>query len=484
MAEKREPVGKSTHRSTRRYSGACCRALLLTLAWVPAAYAYDPASGDFTKLQATDVRILTYNTQQNFIAAASRDAAFNRVLIAINPDIVVFQEVAVEVTAAQVAGRLGVILPNGAGGWQVNDGLDDGYSRVVVASRFPLNLKRHDTIPISSTRGVNLCLVDLPNAQYSADLYLLGVHLKAGSTTSDDVKRQRSADAIAAWMGDARRPGGNITLANFTPMIVVGDCNLVGGPQPEATLITGDIQDNATFGADVPGDWDGTHLTDLRPADAFTGDTDTWSSDYTTPLSRLDRFGFTDAVLSVGARFVLNTLTMTPAARTATGLQATDTTSSRTADHLPAVMDVRVIPDCNGNGVADTLDIAGGTSTDCDNDEVPDDCQPDSDADGVIDACDNCPDVPNPLQGDNDNDQTGDACDCSTPFADTDRDLDVDQADFGAWQACLTGGLPASSEGCLCLDRDSDSDVDVIDLNAFVNCISGANVPANAGCTP
>lgn len=45
------------------------------------------------------------------------------------------------------------------------------------------------------------------------------------------------------------------------------------------------------------------------------------------------------------------------------------------------------LPDCNLNGIGDGQDIAGGTSEDCDHNGVPDECQPDSNGDGIIDAC-------------------------------------------------------------------------------------------------
>src|SRR5262249_7958408 len=38
---------------------------------------------------------------------------------------------------------------------------------------------------------------------------------------------------------------------------------------------------------------------------------------------------------------------------------------------------VRVFPDCNGNGINDTTDIANATSVDCDANHIPDECQPD-----------------------------------------------------------------------------------------------------------
>ncbi len=50
-----------------------------------------------------------------------------------------------------------------------------------------------------------------------------------------------------------------------------------------------------------------------------------------------------------------------------------------------------------------TCQIAGGSTADCNLNSVPDECEPDTDADGVIDACDLCPTTPagNPpgLQG-------------------------------------------------------------------------------------
>jgi hypothetical protein len=49
--------------------------------------------------------------------------------------------------------------------------------------------------------------------------------------------------------------------------------------------------------------------------------------------------------------------------------------------------------DCNGNSIRDGCDIAQGTATDCDVNGLPDNCQPDCDSDGKIDACDVAGDV-------------------------------------------------------------------------------------------
>lgn len=436
--------GEASIRTPTAGAGLCVFvAGLVAAVLVPAghpAWAWNPTAGDFSKVDPADVRIVSYNTYLQFITEPSKDAAFARVLTALDPDIICFQEIVSSVTAGQIVSRLQSVLPFSGGTWQVHLGLSTG-SRVVLASRYPLDLRRTDTVPAAGIRGVTIALADLPDEHYRADLYLLGVHLKAGGTSSDQENRQRSADAIAAWLGMVRQPGGLVTLAVNTPMIVLGDFNLVTGPQPAITLLTGDIQDEATYGPDVKGDWDNSDMTDLTPVDPFTSNDNTWRSDRTSPTDRLDRFIYTDSVAPVAARMVLNTRNMTTAALVASGLQEDDTTPTNTADHLPILMDLVVPtwPDCNHNGVNDALDISRGTSQDCnssgipdeceleDNDcnssGIPDECELDTDGDGKIDDCDNCPFVYNPNQTDTNGDGIGDACERPTMIAAISRRL-------------------------------------------------------------
>jgi hypothetical protein len=75
---------------------------------------------------------------------------------------------------------------------------------------------------------------------------------------------------------------------------------------------------------------------------------------------------------------------------------------------------------------------------------------------------------------------------CLDPFADTDLDGDVDQDDFGAFQACITGLGGGIEPGCACYDRDNngvgDGDIDQDDFGAFELCASGPAIFADPSC--
>ena len=66
---------------------------------------------------------------------------------------------------------------------------------------------------------------------------------------------------------------------------------------------------------------------------------------------------------------------------------------------------------------------------------------------------------------------------------DPDFDYDVDHADFGLLQACLSGpGTPPSDPACTDANLDHDNDVDPDDVSLLRGCLTGAAVPADAGC--
>ena len=127
-----------------------------------------------------------------------------------------------------------------------------------------------------------------------------------------------------------------------------------------------------------------------------------------------------------------------------TYLHDQDNASIPTPNLVPAT--ITVVVDCNGNGVADDVDIAnatsqdcngnsvpdecdvyGGTSEDCDGNGVPDECQSDCDEDGTVDACALWP--------------IGASADCNDNAVPDECDIDG-----GVSQDCNTNGVPDECE--------------------------------------
>ncbi len=101
-------------------------------------------------------------------------------------------------------------------------------------------------------------------------------------------------------------------------------------------------------------------------------------------------------------------------------------------------------PDCNGNDVADECDIVSGTSSDCSLNGIPDECEPDCNGNGKPDSCDiadqtslDCDGVgngiPDECEPDCNMNGAADSCDVDRGAADCNRN--------GVPDECETGGL-------------------------------------------
>lgn len=156
--------------------------------------------------------------------------------------------------------------------------------------------------------------------------------------------------------------------------------------------------------------------------------------------------------------------------------------------------------DCNRNGRVDLDELAAGDSCDCDANRRPDECDPDSDRDGIPDACDRCHGYDDAL--DSDQDGTPNCldrcpsdpaktlrgqCGCFQPETDSDGDgvadcrdncvatRNPDQANgdgdrFGdACDGCPDDRSKVAPGLCGCNQSDGDSDGDGI-ANCLDSC--------------
>lgn len=141
---------------------------------------------------------------------------------------------------------------------------------------------------------------------------------------------------------------------------------------------------------------------------------------------------------------------------------------------------------------------AGAAATDCDDNEIPDDCQADSDNDGFIDACDACPNDINKIEPgicgcgvadtDSDNDGTPDCndlcpndpeklapgyCGCNNPdIADGDVNEDgfVNGLDIQQFATALTSGSQSPADICHG-DFDNLNGVDAADIAPMIEAL-------------
>lgn len=383
------------------------------------------------RIDPTHLRIITYNTLGNGITNAARQASFERILQAAEPDVIAFQEVS-GVSVAQAKSLLDQWLPSSdPNGWYVTK---DDYD-LITASIYPV---------VDEWPGLNRqfpVLIDLPNT-YTSDLLVVNSHL---SCCSNNAGRQDQVDGYTAWLADAMTLGGAVDLPLNVPVVYLGDLNLVGYAQQLTTLLTGDIVDEATYGADFAPDWDGSPVSETPGIQSDKRMHYTWRDDPANdfPPGKLDFIIYTDAVLDLERSYVIQTEVM-PADRLALyGLLQND--CSTASDHFPSVADF---------SIAQLSDI---------------------DADGIIDEADNCIDTPNTDQADWNSNGVGDACEDSDGDGLSDADellnFGTDPSNDDSDNDQLSDGFEVSSSGTnpLLQDTDGDGMTDWLELDEGFN---------------
>ncbi|WP_178984867.1 T9SS type A sorting domain-containing protein [Winogradskyella helgolandensis] len=286
---------------------------------------------DITKSNTEQIRLLAYNTLSDGLIDVDRVAHFEQIIKALSPDIIGLTE-CWDTTAAQIKALFDSWLPLGtANGWYT-----EKLGGLITVSRWEI-IEQWTSL----TRQFPV-LIDLPNS-YATDLLFTNSHLHC--CDADD-SRQAEADQYAAFILDAKSPGGVITLEENTPFMYSGDLNLVGYAQQLITLKTGDIQDTATYGAGGPLDWDDTDLKEENCLQADLRMGYTWrSDDQGFPPGKLDYIIFSDYTLTAEKSFVLQTEVM-PSDRLAE-YNLNEFNTINASDHFPVVTDFSIHDNLN-----------------------------------------------------------------------------------------------------------------------------------------
>ncbi len=273
------------------------------------------------------VRLLSWNVEQNGLLDQLRRPVFERMLKAVKPDIMCFQE-CFELSAAQVQSMVTETMPPPAGrNWRA---LKTDAGNVMVTH---LEIES-DWLVQPSYRESAYLLRTLDGKP----LLVINAHLRCCNANE---KRQQEADGVIAFLRDARTPGDRIDLEHGTPIIMVGDFNLVGDAKQLRTLLTGDIVDNSAYGPDSPPDWNGGEWTELLPVHPTSLFTWTWydrKSNFSP--GKLDYALYTASAMDISQQLVMNTMEMSAEQLTRHGLLRDDAVNA--SDHMARVYDLFV----------------------------------------------------------------------------------------------------------------------------------------------
>ncbi len=275
------------------------------------------------------IRLMNYNILFDRPLEAAYRSQFERIVRAVNADIFCFNEF-YDSSVSSVKALMDAVWPTqDPVGWYVSK--VDGDN--VTASRYPIL----QSIDISDVGSMTASLIKLPD-HYDTDLLVIVCHF---SCCDQETERQLQVDAVAAFIEEAKNPGGRITVTENTPILITGDFNMVGLQQQRTTLLTGDIQNTDRFGTAGMPDWDDTPLSDLTPYLTEQAVATTWINPFSSfSPGRLDYMLYSDSRLEAKKSFVLKTDDMHIDTLAAYNLEVNDTDFS---DHLPIVGDFEIV---------------------------------------------------------------------------------------------------------------------------------------------
>jgi len=276
-------------------------------------------------LEKTGTRLVTYNTLNTGILESDRQPKFQRIIQALDPDIIALQE-------HSEWNEIGDIISS----WFPEDTWYQGYTfrDLVVLSKYPIINQAN---LISSER--TMCALLQTDDPINPYLLILNSHF---SCCDNDDDRQEQVDELVQVLREWRlNDNGPFDLPEGTPMFHVGDFNFVGYREQIETVTAGNIQDEGIYGSDFPLDWDGTAITDLFSRHTHKRMAYTWRSDGSSfNPGKLDYVLYTNSNLSILNHFVLNTLAMPDSVLNEWELEAEDTNEA--SDHLPRIVDFMV----------------------------------------------------------------------------------------------------------------------------------------------
>lgn len=281
------------------------------------------------------LRIMAYNVARDGITSVENTTEFSHIFKTIQPEIIGLTEV-YESSSQQIADRIEFFIPSADAQKWYNK--KEGEYDIVLISRFQITKSAtiHSEIGHDASGAF---LLDL-RPKYNTDLLVIVSHPKCCNGSEEDQKRQNQFDAIISFIRNSTDSLSQFKILPNTPIVIMGDMNLVGDSRQYETLITGDIKNNEIYGEDFIPDWDNSSFDDAIPYVTNTGMT------YTTnpgsfPPGRLDFVVYSGSVMDDVNSYVFDTNKLSNVQLSENGLSSTDT---KVSDHLPLVVDFNFTP--------------------------------------------------------------------------------------------------------------------------------------------
>jgi endonuclease/exonuclease/phosphatase family metal-dependent hydrolase len=287
----------------------------------------EPATDPLVRASGTDLRVVSWNVE--FASIVKEPDAALRVLAALDPDVVLLQELTDDAPAAELE-ELFSRLPSRPGRqpatpWRAVIGRPGGDLRSGVMSRLPMTASGHAEPILQQSQGdrsvrTAAAVVEVDGAR----VLVVSAHLKCCGRMGDRSDQTRGEEVAAIGAALRRAIAGGEADA----IVIGGDLNLVGGRGPLDALVRGN-------------DADGSDLAVASPFQLDGRSNATWS-DPRQPFvpGRLDYLLYGDVALVATGAFILDGEDVAERWRRASGLEPTDV--AQVSDHMPVVLDLAV----------------------------------------------------------------------------------------------------------------------------------------------
>jgi hypothetical protein len=309
-----------------------------------------PKTDPLARAANTQFRVLQWNVANEGLR--DRPDHFRRIIAAIDPDVLILDEVG-GVVGHDGVGKFLTSLDSGRKGrpaWHYTYGLGGGYQRTVIASRTSVSeYPEFKLIPFPDSVTQQLLAVMPQGARARQRANIDSGVATGGALVSLNGKRvaifgvdlQSAGNSPTSWQEQRRRAETRIirdrALAAIhahgavDAIIAAGDHNLVSTREPLETM------------SEIGAAFDGASLVVAEPLQLDSATAATWEgSGGPFPPGRLDWVSFTGASLQELGGFVFDVGDLGPRWQAFHHLEADD--SKKSSDHRPVVVDMRWRP--------------------------------------------------------------------------------------------------------------------------------------------